>query len=309
MLITGYADVKISLQAINEGSVFRMLTKPCDPQSFYSAIEDGLRQHELITSEKQLLDQTLKGAVQMLGDIMSVLDHRTFGRSQKLALASLAVGKALGVEKLWELEVAATLYEVGRATLPSNVAAKHLDSVNLTQAEERLLSVLPETSSRLLAHIPRLEPVANIILYQSKNFDGTGFPADGLRGEYLPLGARVLRVLIELQTQAEKDKDLAHVIDNLFHRQNHFDPGVLKACQGVLPLLGKIFAKHAPGRQSSSVWLKDLREGHRLASNIVSTDGILVISAGSIVSPTILQRIKNFAAIMPLSEPVEVIAD
>lgn len=309
MLITGYADVKISLDAINEGSVFRMLTKPCEQQSFYRAIEDGLRQHELVTIEKELLDQTLKGAVQMLGDIISVLDQRTFGRSQKLSWAAQAVGKALGLEKLWELEVAAILSEVGRATLPVSVVSKHLDAVNLTEAEERLLSTLPETSYHLLAHIPRLESVAKNILYQNKNFDGSGFPADGLRGEYLPVGARILRILKQLQADADADIEIEKSLEELARHHAHYDLAIVKTCQTIATVLSRIFSKQQLGRRRVPVLLRDLQEGQRLSSSIQSTDGVMVIAAGSIITPAILQRIKNFASIMPIKQPIEIIVD
>lgn len=309
MLITGYADVKISLDAINEGSVFRMLTKPCDPQYFYRAIEDGLRQHELITMEKELLDQTLKGAVQMLGDIVSVLDQRTFGRSQKLSWAAQAVGKAMGLQKLWEIEVAATLCEVGRATLPLSVANKHFDEVNITEAEERLLRSLPETSYQLLAHIPRLESVAKNILYQDKNFDGTGFPADGLRGEYLPMGARILRVLKKLQQQADADKEIEVTLEDMLRHPAHYDPQIVKACRTIIPVLSRIFSKQQMGRKRVQVFLKDLQEGQRLSNPIQTSDGVMVIAAGSIITPAILQRIKNFASITPLKQPFEIVLD
>ena len=66
MLLTGHADFESAMAAVNDGNVFRMLSKPCPPERLIQALKAGIRQHELIVSEKILLEQTLKGAVDAL---------------------------------------------------------------------------------------------------------------------------------------------------------------------------------------------------------------------------------------------------
>lgn len=303
MLITGYADVNISLQAINEGSIFRMLTKPCDRQSFYRAIEDGLKQHELITSRRELLDQTLNGAVQALGEILSVLDPSAFGRAQKLRLVAREIAKAMDMPELWEVEVAATLSEIGRITLPSSVAGKRLGVTTTEPKEQQLLEHLPEFSSKIIAHIPRLNNVAESVMYQTKNFDGSGFPADRLRGEFIPIGARVLHLTAELILQCEKDRPVPDVLEGFRADKVRFDPKVIQACQKALPILSRILTKVVKV-QKDPVPLSGLHVGQILASNIETRDGIILIKAGHIIGPASLQRIQNFATIYTIKEPI-----
>ena len=66
MLLTGHADFESAMSAVNDGNVFRMLSKPCPPERLIQSLYAGLRQHELIVGEKVLLEQTLKGAVDAL---------------------------------------------------------------------------------------------------------------------------------------------------------------------------------------------------------------------------------------------------
>ncbi len=306
MLITGYADVKISLEAINEGSVFRMMTKPCDTQSFYRGIEDGLRQHELITAEKELLEQTLNGAVSMLGDILSVLDHGAFGRANKMAHAARYVAQNMGMEKLWEIEVAATLSEIGRVTLPGSIAHKRVGISEASEAELSLLKRMPEFSHRLLSRIPRLEQAAQIVLYQNKDFDGNGFPEDKLRGEYIPLGARILKVLGDVLLSLEQKETLEGALEKMAHNDNRYDREVVRTCERQVTELRRLL-QHGGTQQKRLVSLKDLREGQRLVSNIETRDGVLIFTSGNIIRPAILQRIQNFATILPIKEPIEVI--
>src|SRR5581483_749570 len=69
VLLTGQADMSAAVSAVNEGQIFRFLTKPCPPPSLLGALEAAVGQHALITAERELLEQTLRGTVKMLGDV------------------------------------------------------------------------------------------------------------------------------------------------------------------------------------------------------------------------------------------------
>jgi len=311
MLITGYADLQMSLDAINEGSVFRMLTKPCTPPDFYKAIEDGLRQHELIMGEKELFEKTLNGSIQTLTDILSMLDPGAFGRANQRAAAAKVVAQKIGVSDLWSIEIAASLAELGRITLPSDVAQKRVGSAEMDDKEYAMLTRLPEFSSKLLARIPRLESVAQSVLYQNKNFDGSGFPEDNLHGEIIPLGARILRILETLYDDLDRGMKIADAIEILRKKANKYDPQIVEATSEVASRLENILTRHkkkGPDGSNTrrSVKLDELSVGDLLLSNIETVDGILIINAGNIVRTATLQRIHNFSSIMQIREPIEV---
>jgi response regulator RpfG family c-di-GMP phosphodiesterase len=307
MLITGYADVKTSMEAINEGSVFRMLSKPCDTNSFYKAIESGLRQHELITSEHELLEKTLNGSIQVLNDIMSVLDHDAFGRGRRIAFAAKAIAQALKAKSPWEIEVACALAEVGRVTLPADVSNKRIGFSELDGPSIKLLTRLPEFSSKLLSMIPRLEGVSQSVLYQNKNFDGSGFPEDKLHGEFIPLGARILRVVNDIVLEVDKGREVPEIIEGMLLVKGQYDPAVLGACQTIMSELSGILSRTAEDEARSYVKVSELREGSRLCSHIQSAEGMVIAHEGTIVTPAVLQRVRNFATIMKIREPIEII--
>ena len=66
IMLTGNADQQTATDAVNQGAIFRFLSKPCDSEVLASTLEQAIRQHELITSEKSLLQDTLKGSIRML---------------------------------------------------------------------------------------------------------------------------------------------------------------------------------------------------------------------------------------------------
>jgi len=77
----------------------------------------------------------------------------------------------------------------------------------------------------LLANIPRLEAVARIVLYQHKHYDGSGLPADAIRGEDIPIGARILKVLMDLLELEAQKMPKAAALALMQQRQGWYDPG------------------------------------------------------------------------------------
>ena len=74
MLLTGDADLQSAISAVNEGQIFRFMTKPCAPYQLRLAFEAAVAQHRLVTAERVLLEQTVHGAVKTLTDILSFLN-------------------------------------------------------------------------------------------------------------------------------------------------------------------------------------------------------------------------------------------
>ena len=69
VLLTGHTDFESAMAAVNDGNVFRMLSKPCPPDVLRKVLKDAIEQYDLITSKRILLDQTLRGAVDALHNL------------------------------------------------------------------------------------------------------------------------------------------------------------------------------------------------------------------------------------------------
>ncbi len=198
MMLTGNADQGTAIEAINEGSIFRFLTKPCSTEKLSEALEAALRQHQLITAERELLENTLSGSIKVLAEILALTEPKSFRHSEMLRNDIRALAEHMKVGRVWQLEVAATLAHIGQVTIPPEVVLKLRVGQPLAEQEQEMFARIPAIGGNLLAQIPRLEEVSKIILYQNKRFDGTGFPADSAAGHNIPLGARLLKVLFDL---------------------------------------------------------------------------------------------------------------
>ncbi len=77
--------MKAAMSAVNEGNIFRFLTKPCEKEDLGKAITTGLVQYRLVTAEKDLLENTLMSSIKVLVDVLSAASPEAFRRSIRIA--------------------------------------------------------------------------------------------------------------------------------------------------------------------------------------------------------------------------------
>jgi len=158
---------------------------------------------------------------------------------------------------------------------------------------------LPMLAVRLLGNIPRLEAVRAILQAREYHFDGAGTPSGGPRGEAIPLGARVLKLVSDYDSLEAAKVDPLHALATLQTHRGRYDPTLLAAL-----VAGKT---RAGTKRSSELALAEVRPGMVLASDVTSTTGVLLVPRGHEVTPSVLQRLRNFAG-GTVCEPIAVFA-
>ena len=303
IMLTGNADQQTAINAVNRGHVYQFLTKPCPPETLALVVSDGVKQYELLMAERELLEKTLNGSVKLLTEILSVIDPQSFGRGQQLR-ESMRLYIEPPTERAWELELAALLAPIGCISIPAPVLVKARARLALTDAEQSLWIRVPEFGSRLIANIPRLETVAKIILYQNKHFDGSGFPADKSSGEDIPVGARILKVLNDLLDLESKGVSLKQALEEMENRYGWYDPRVLDAACLRFDKGQSVTKGNA--QTTRAITAAELQVAQVITQNVYTADGMLIVKAGSVVTPMLLDRLTNFAAVNGLRELIEV---
>ena len=303
IMLTGNADMGTAIEAVNQGNIFRFLTKPCDPENLAAALDNAIKQYQLITSERELLEKTLKGSIDLLVELLSTLDPISFGRAQVLGERARRIAAAMRMEHPWAVSLAAVLSQIGALTVPAAVLTKARSGAFLNQAEREVLSRVPEIGSNLLRHIPRLEDVAEMILYMNKNYNGSGYPPTPVFGDQIPLGARILRVASDFQDLLPKKRNRQEALAEMRTKVAWYDTAILEIFEQVILEEHSEEVSHEPRRLS----VAELRVGHMLAKGIFTADGLLVVPEGTVLRGSHMEKMRNFARLSGLKEPLWVI--
>src|SRR5262249_9949077 len=181
IMLTGNMDQETAVQAVNTGEVFKFLNKPCDVDALKRVVGLAVRQYELVTAEKELLEQTLRGSIAVLADLLAAVKPEAFGCTARLRRKAREIAKHVPGVKSWELDAAALLSQLGCVTVAPEILEKVHRGEPLGDGEAQEFAAHALLGADLIGRIPRLGRVAKIILYQNKNYDGTGFPVDDVK--------------------------------------------------------------------------------------------------------------------------------
>jgi response regulator RpfG family c-di-GMP phosphodiesterase len=304
IMLSGNADLQAAIEAVNQGNIFRFLTKPCSNELLAQTLEAALQQYRLITAERELLEQTLKGSVSVLTEILSILDASSFGRACTLKDLVRDIAMTLKVTDTWDIELAAMLCEIGRITIPANTLAKEKSGASLSEPEMEMLARIPEIGHQLLSKIPRLESVAQIVQYQKKNFDGSGQPQNDISGKQIPLGARILHIASALHHHETAGSSRADALIILASQQGIYDITILDCASNCL--LESTHVILPVKKIVRNISVSELEIGQMLLSNVTNTSGTLLIPAGNKISESLRERIRNFHRLQNIKEPITV---
>jgi len=307
LMLTGNADLEAAIRVVNEGNIFRFLTKPCPQEMLGKALDDALAQARLVQAEKELLSKTLSGSVKLFTDILSIVDATSFGRAQRLRDLIASATDRLQVADAWEIHLAVMLAPICSITVPPETLVKARAGQVLSKAEELMMSRLPEIAARLLSNIPRLEGVSRIVRYQHKHFDGSGFPPDSITGESIPMGARLLKILTDMVQLQEAGHSRVQALAEMKQRLGWYDPTLLASVTKAFGVGDQ--AARDVDRPTISVTVKELTSGMVLRSDVETKDGTLILSAGHELNEMALEIIRNFDNLSGLKMPIFVEAN
>lgn len=187
ILITGLADPEEKLRGIEAGAD-DFLSKPFFPVELFARIRSLLRLKEF-TDELESAEDVLC----TLGLSIEARDPCTEGHCDRIVQYATRLGEHLRLDEdsMIALRRGAYLHDLGKITVPDEILKK---DGNLTSEEWQLMKQHPLTGESICAPLRSLRRVLPIIRNHHEHWNGSGYP-DGLRGEQIPLLARVLQVV------------------------------------------------------------------------------------------------------------------
>lgn len=292
IMLTGDNDQKTAVNAVNDGRIFRFITKPCESALLARIVAEGIGQHRTLTAERELLEQALSGSVKVLVDVVALSKPLAHLRATLIQRWARKVSEVLHAKPPLEHGMAAMLCTLGYLTLPDSLADRYFKGEALSPDERRIVNEGTAQARDLILNIPRMEAIAEAIYYCRKGFDGTGFPDDGRRGEDLPDAARMLCALIDLaEIVSIGTHSFQAAMAELERNAPRYDPRVLAAMQECLGS-DQVFAGSDEAVRKA-VPVAHLISGDTVASDIRDADGRLLLAAGSPLSALTIRRLRG----------------
>src|SRR5947208_5844488 len=212
VMVTAVQDISVALAALRNGA-YDYLLKPFEREQLLATVRRALENRRLKLENREYLtnmellveartEQLRKAmgnlersydiTLEALGDALDLKDAETEGHSKRVTAFTIAIARALGLssDEIRVIARGAFLHDIGKMAIPDNILRK---PDKLTPDEVTIMREHCFHGYQILKKIPFLAEAAEIVYSHQERFDGTGYPR-GLKGEQIPLGARIFSV-------------------------------------------------------------------------------------------------------------------
>jgi putative nucleotidyltransferase with HDIG domain len=229
MMLTGYTEMNIAVEAINRGEIYRLITKPWNDDELKATLRQAFDHYDLkgeirrlnqVTREQnfklQDMNKNLEGKVRertgqlnqknqelrtayiqtirALAEAIDAKDAYTRGHSERVAVYASRIARQMGMRKemIERVYFAGLLHDVGKIGVPDAIITK---PAKLNEEEYREIKKHPEIGAKILEPVEFLHNIVPCVRHHHEWFDGSdrGYP-DQLIGDSIPLPSRVILV-------------------------------------------------------------------------------------------------------------------
>lgn len=287
ILLTGHSDIEAAIAAVNEGQIFRFLTKPCAPPALLTAVSAAVAQHELVTAQRVLLEGTLQGVIKAMTEVLALTNPTAFGRTSRIKQMVSDVLDELKIAQRWQIEVAALVCQLGCITLPKETAERLCYGRPLSSYEQKLVEKLPSVTEQLLANIPRMETVRQILAGHGRQAQDTAGAPSRLQDDPVYTGARLLKIAIDFDALESQKVPSAAALETMRARSGWYDATLLAA-------LAAVEQRKQAAEEIYELAPNELRVGMILIEDVKMGNGMLLAARGHEVTQRFLELIRNF---------------
>lgn len=328
LLLTGYADVDSTIAAINEGQIYRYISKPWNDNEVVLTVRGALerqalerekirlealtaRQNEELkslnasledkvkarTEELRLAHERLKKSfftsIQVFANLIELRGGNMAGHSRRVADLARKIGAQLELDGRIcnDIFLAGLLHDIGKIGLPDALLAKPYN--RMVGEELGVFRKHPAKGEQALMALEELRGAARLIRSHHERFDGLGYP-DGLAGLTIPQGARILALandydgLLQGSLNGKRHSEEEAKQALIQGKGKRYDPAVVEA---FLAITGGL-----PEVQGDEVAISpaDLKPGMVLARDLISRDGVLLLATDYMLEENLIRQIQDY---------------
>lgn len=259
------------------------------------AIEAGVIQFRLMNAERAILQETVLGCIQALVDVLAITNPVAFGRANRVKRLAMQFAEKIDCSGFWQLEAAAMLSQIGYVSLPPELCEKLYYGNKLTPEETTLAEGVPQIAINLLEHIPRLEPVIQILMALQWRDDAIVRLGDGTIG----LATRILALVLEYDGLVAQGGNPGAAMQKLRDRVSRYGADLLDK-----------FSAHIGGAQPKSeqrmMPLREVAADMIMMQDVLTEEGTLLAQRGLQINGAFLERMRSFGPGL-LAEEVKVL--
>lgn len=285
IMLTGASDLESAIHAVNEGNIFRFLSKPANKDTLVKTLTDSLAQYHLVCAEKELLEKTLRGTVYVLTEVLSLVSPAAFSRAARVRRYVQHVVTKLSLGNPWKFEVAAMVSQLGCVTLDPTTLENVYSGQDLSPEEEAQYATHPLVAQDLLKSIPRMESIAWMVAHQFQPLPSEWDTGDREMAE-TRLGAQILRAAIIFDGFLRKRHSRVDAALFISRRLEGLDPKIIEALMELEP--------EVAGEGTKTMGIADLHAEMVLQQEVRTTDGVLIAAKGQEVTAPLLIKLQSF---------------
>lgn len=298
IMVTADNDQGVAVDAVNRGSVFRFINKPCSADQLADAIRAGLEEHRLRCAETQMLASTVAGSINLMGEVLSLVSPVAFGKANRAARIVEEICRRLDVDDAWELTMAAMLSQLGCISLPDALIPRVVRGERLTAADAELWRSHPRLGHDLISKIPRLERVADIVLLQQSEYCAASRVHVG-ECHTVEWRAGCLRAALDFDTRMEQQVAPLDALEQLRASKSSWPTAVLDVLEDVV--------LESSRHTSRLVTINELRAGMILDENLVDVGGRVLLTKGQQIAEWLITRLQRLGLVDSIRQPIRII--
>lgn len=325
ILLTGYSDQESTVRAINEGQVHQYIMKPWDNDALKATIDSEIeekirieaetpdsKEHELLQEQVATVSAELSNAhmfadmakeellkqynttIKVISNLINLKTPTPSSMNANVVTHSVAMCKLIKLNRkvITEVRNAAQLFQLGKLAVSDDLVGMKINEMN----EEELHSYNKHSvnGANLLLPLTSLDYAANIIRHQNEDYNGEGYP-DQLKGKAIPLGSRVLRVVIDYQQIIHglyfKDEyspnDALDFMDRYSGKK--YDKTLLMVYRKFIDELSKTEGI----QQDRLLSISDLKADMIASRDLVTNAGLLLITKGTKLNELTIRKLEE----------------